>query len=146
MPTIPYYKYPLDLPALMKGKDAATLDLGGSISKNIELILMTRFGELRSDPTFGCEIWDIDFELIVSHGYWEKQMCNSILQSIQRHETRLNDIEVTVVLSEVEKTNLALNYPEIRKKVDIKLKGKVKKTGERFDFNAGLFLSPLSLD
>jgi predicted component of type VI protein secretion system len=73
-------------------------------------------------------------------------MCTSILQSIQTHETRLTDIDVTVTLSEVEKTNAVLNYPEIRKKVDIHLKATVKKTGEAFNFTAGLFLSPLSLD
>lgn len=146
MPVNSYYKLPLQLSSLMQGKDAPKCDLGASISKNIELILMTRFGEQRSDPTFGCEIWDLDFELIVSQGYWEKKLCNSIMQSITLHESRLSNVDVAVVLSDIEKYNQVYKYPEIRKKVEIRVKAVVKKTGEAFNFTAGLFLSPLSLD
>lgn len=141
-----YYQFPLKLSNIMGGKESPTCDLGASISKNIELILMTRPGEHRSDPTFGCEIWDFDFELIVSHGLWEKKLCKSIQQSIAQHELRLSSIEVVVVLSEVERINAIYKYPEIRKKAEIKLKAIVKKTGEAFNFSASLFLSPLSLD
>ncbi|MDB5250015.1 MAG: hypothetical protein JWQ40_4409 [Segetibacter sp.] len=141
-----YYKLPLQLSEMMEGKDAPTCDLGASISKNIELIIMTRFGEHRSDPTFGCEIWDLDFELIVSQGLWEKKLCNSILQSITSHENRLTSVDVSVMLTEIEKLNAIMKYPEIKKKVEIRLKAVVKKTGEGYNFTANLFLSPLSLD
>lgn len=146
MPTNPYYKLPLQLSHLIEGKDIATCDLGTSISKNIELIIMTRLGEHRSDPTFGCEIWDFDFELIISQGFWEKKICNSIHQSIAKHEVRLSDLDVSVLLSDIERFNAIYKYPEIRKKVEIRLKGIVKKTGEGFNFTSRLFLSPLSLD
>ncbi|MCW3109211.1 MAG: hypothetical protein JWQ09_3717, partial [Segetibacter sp.] len=46
----------------------------------------------------------------------------------------------------IEKLNPIYKLPEIKKKVEIKLKGLVKKTGEPFNFSASLFLSPLSLD
>lgn len=146
MPTNTFYKLPLQLATMMEGKDSPTCDLRASISKNVELIIMTRFGELRSDPTFGCEIWDLDFELIISQGTWEKKMCNSVLQSITNHECRLSNVEANVVLSEIEKLNPIFKLPEIKKKVEIRLKGTVKKTGEPFNFSASLFLSPLSLD
>ncbi len=141
-----YYKLPLQLNRLIEGKDIPTCDLRASISKNIELIIMTRFGELRSEPTFGCEIWDLDFELIVSQGKWEKQICSSVLQSITNHEARLTSIEADVVLTEIEKVNPIYKLPEIKKKVEIRLKAVVKKTGEPYSFTASLFLSPLSLD
>ncbi len=141
-----YYKLPLQLGSLMEGKDAPTCDLRASISKNVELIIMTRFGELRSDPTFGCEIWDLDFELIVSQGSWEKKLCSSILQSVSNHECRLSNLEASVVLAEIERVNPIYNLPEVKKRVEIRLKGIVKKTGEPYNFNASLFLSPLSLD
>jgi phage baseplate assembly protein W len=145
MPVNSFYKLPLQISGIMEGKDAPTCDLGASISKNIELILMTRFGEHRSDPTFGCEIWDLDFELIVSQGYWEKKMCNSILQSIVKHESRLSNIDTNVILSDVERLNSIYKHPEIRKKVEIRVKGIIKKTGEAYNFSTSLFLSPLSL-
>jgi len=141
-----YYKLPLQLSGIMEGKDAPTCDLRTSISKNIELIIMTRFGEHRSDPTFGCEIWDLDFELIVSQGIWEKKLCSSVMQSISIHECRLSNIEATVLLTEVEKINSIYKLPEIKKKVEIRLAAIIKKTGEPYSFIASLFLSPLSLD
>lgn len=107
---------------------------------------MTRFGEHRSDPTFGCEIWDMDFELITSKGHWEKKLCNSMLQSISTHETRLSNVEVVVVLSEIEKLNVVSQTSEMKKKVEIRIKGLINKTGEAYNFTASLFLSPLSLD
>jgi phage baseplate assembly protein W len=146
MATNNYYRLPLQLTAIMQGKDAPVCDLRSSISKNIELILMSRFGELRSDPTFGCQIWDTDFELITIQGIWEKKICDSILQSVIRHEYRLSNIEARVSLVEVEKLNPIYNLPEVKKKVEIRLKGIVKKTGEPYSFTAGMFLSPLSLD
>lgn len=141
-----YYRLPLQLSGIMEGKDAPTCDLGASISKNIELIIMTRFGEHRSDPTFGCEIWDLDFELIVSQGLWEKKLSGSLLQSITTHEHRLTDVDINVMLTEIEKINAVLKFPEIKKKVEIRLKAVVKKTGEPYNFTANLFLSPLSID
>lgn len=141
-----YYRLPLQLSGIMAGKDAATCDIGASISKNIELIIMTRFGEHRSDPTFGCEIWDLDFELIVSQGLWEKKFCSSIIQSVSSHETRLINVDISVILSEVEKFNTIQRSSEVKKKVEIRLKAVVKKTGEPFNFTANLFLSPLSID
>ncbi len=146
MPQNTFYKYPLQLATIMEGKDAPTCDLKSSISRNIELIIMTRFGEFRSDPTFGCEIWDLDFELIVSQASWEKKLRMSLLGSITNHERRLSNIEAAVVLTEMEKPNPVYRSPEIKKKVEIKLTGIVKKTGEVYNFSARLFLSPLSLD
>src|SRR4051812_5756238 len=96
-----YYKLPLQLSGIMNGKDAPTCDLRASISKNIEHIIMTRFGEHRGDPTCGCEIWDLDFELIVSEGTWEKKLCDSILQWITNHECRLSEVEIFVTLSQI---------------------------------------------
>ena len=69
-----------------------------------------------------------------------------MLQSISTHETRLSDVQVVVALSEIEKFNTVSNTAEMKKKVEIRLKGLVKKTGEPYSFTASLFLSPLSLD
>jgi len=134
-----YYKLPLQLSGIMNGKDAPTCDLRASISKNIELIIMTRFGEHRGDPTFGCEIWDLDFELIVSEGTWEKKLCDSMLQSITNHECRLSEVEIFVTLSQIEKLNPVYKSPEMKKKVEIRLKGVIRKTGEPYNYTASLF-------
>lgn len=141
-----YYKIPLQLSALLEGNELANCDMRESISKTLELIIMTRFGEHRHDPSFGCEIWDLDFELIVSENKWEEKLRQSLLKSITSHEHRLSDIQLKVEITEIEKFHLLKKYAEIKKRVDIKLTGNIHKTGEQFSFNNSLFLSPLSVD
>ena len=143
---IVYYKIPFQVSTLLEGNELATCDLRDSISKNLELIIMTRFGEHRHDPGFGCEIWDLDFELIVSENKWEEKLRQSLLKSITTHEHRLSDIQLAVQIAEIEKFHLFKQYVEIKKRVDIQLSGTIHKTGEAFAFRNSLFLSPLSVD
>lgn len=141
-----YYKIPFQLSALLEGNELTTCDLRDSISKNLELIIMTKFGEHRNDPSFGCEIWDLDFELIVSENKWEEKLRQSLLRSINSHEHRLSSVQLTVEIKEIEKFHMVKQYVEIKKKVNIHLTGIMHKTGEPFSFSNGLFLSPLSVD
>lgn len=144
--SIIYYKIPFQLTTALEGNEMANCNLMESIKKNLELVIMTKFGEHRSDPSFGCEIWDLDFELIVSENLWEEKLRQSLLKSITNYELRLSDVQLTVAISEVEKHYLSKPYAEIKKRVTIHLKGVIKKTGEIFSFTNSLFLSPLSID
>jgi phage baseplate assembly protein W len=141
-----FYKIPLQLSTVLEGNELPNSDMVQSISKNLELIIMTKFGEHRSDPSFGCEIWDLDFELIISENLWEEKLRQSMLKSITSHEHRLSNIQLSVNISDVEKFHLFKQFTEIKKTVDIKLTGIIHKTGESFQFKTNLFLSPLSVD
>lgn len=141
-----FYKIPLQLSAVMEGKELATCSVSHSITKNLELIIMTRFGEHRCNPNFGCEIWELDFELIISESLWEEKLRQSLIKSITSHETRLSDVQIGVKISEIEKFYLLKNRTEIKKIVNVELKGTIHKTGEPFSFKTSLFLSPLSVD
>ncbi|MEO6722330.1 MAG: GPW/gp25 family protein [Ferruginibacter sp.] len=144
--SIVYYKAPLALSKLLEGNDLPTCSLADSITKNLELIITTKFGEHRSDPSFGCEIWDLDFELIASENLWEEKLRQSLLRSITSHERRLSNVQIQVEISEIEKFHLFKQFTEVKKRVDIELKGTMHKTGEGFNFKTNLFLSPLSVD
>ena len=144
--SIVYYKIPLQLGGVMEGNELPACDLQQSITKNLELIIMTRFGEHRSDPSFGCEIWDLDFELIVSASLWEEKLRQSLLKSVTTHEHRLSDTEVVVAITDMEKFNVFKQFTEVKKRVNIHVSGVIHKTGEAFSFHANMFLSPLSLD
>ncbi|CAN5670688.1 GPW/gp25 family protein [soil metagenome] len=141
-----YYKMPLQLGAVMQGNELATCDIAQSITKNLQLIIMTRFGEHRSNPEFGCEIWELDFELIISESMWEEKLRQSLLKSIASHENRLANIDIQVNINEIERFHLLKKQPEVKKRVTIKLTATIQKTGEPFTFDTSLFLSPLSVD
>ena len=144
--SIIYLKIPLQLKAVMEGSELPTCSMAESIRKNLELIITTRFGEHRSDESFGCEIWDLDFELIVSARLWEEKLRQSLLKSITSHEGRLASVEIQVAITNSEKFNVLKQFTEIKKRVDIIVSGVVHKTGEAFSFQTNMFLSPLSLD
>jgi len=141
-----YYKIPLQLKAVLEGNELATCDLAHSITKNLELIIMTRFGEHRSNPAFGCEIWELDFELIISESMWEEKLRQSLLKSIASHENRLSSIEINVKINEIERFHYINKRPEVKKRVTIEITAIIQKTGEPFTFDTSLFLSPLSVD
>jgi phage baseplate assembly protein W len=141
-----YYKIPLRLTAVMGGDELPVCDLDSSIQKNLELIILTKFGEHRSNPAFGCEVWDLDFELIVSARSWEEKLRQSLMKSITSHENRLSNVEITVAITDMEKYNTVRQFVEIKKRVDIHINGVMKKTSEPFTFHTNLFLSPLSAD
>lgn len=129
---------------ILQGQDLDTQDIGASISQYIELIIFTRYGEHRYDPNFGCEIWDLDFELIVSERMWEEKLRQSLLRSITKYEQRIYDVQIDAHIKEVSKFYPLRNVNEIKKKVEIIINGKMQQTGENYTFITSLFLSPLS--
>ncbi|CAM4072154.1 Gene 25-like lysozyme [Pedobacter westerhofensis] len=138
------YNKPFRLINIFENKDLREADAGKSISQHIELIIFTRFDEHRHNSNFGCEIWDLDFELIVSETTWEEKFRQSLLKSITDYEKRLYQVEVEIKMTEVEKSFTIRNVTEIKKKVDISIRAKINITGEKYFFNTALFLSPLS--
>lgn len=137
------YSKPFKLKNIFSNQDLGTSNLGESISQNIELIIFTRYGEHRHNPDFGCEIWDLDFELVISERIWEEKFRQSLLKSITEYEPRLYQVELEIKMTEVEKVFSGIKVTEVKKKVEIYIGGRVNITGEKYLFNTTLFLSPL---
>ena len=109
---IQYYKIPLQFSKVVEGDLLPVCSLIDSISKNLELIIMTKYGEHRSDPTFGCGIWDLDFELIVSQETWSGNLRQSLEVSIKKHEPRISNITISVSISDIKKPYFAKQFPK----------------------------------
>ncbi|MDQ0636533.1 phage baseplate assembly protein W [Pedobacter sp. W3I1] len=139
-----FFNKPFRFNSIFSGAGLQATDLGKSISNHIELIIFTRFGEHRFHHDFGCEIWDLDFELIVSESIWEEKFRKSLLKSITDYEFRIYNTEVEVRITEVENVYPLRKITEIKKKVDISVRALIKTTGEKYFFSTALFLSPLS--
>lgn len=140
----PYYKKPFDLKRIFSNNTLESCDIGISISQHIELIIFTRFGEHRFMPDYGCEVWELDFELIVNQAMWEDKICQSLIKSISAQEKRLYNVQAEIQVKDVEKIFPLKRITEIKKQVDITVSGRVLATGEHYVFNTALFLSPLS--
>ena len=139
-----YYKYPLPLANIFKNRDLPKCDLGESISQNLQLIIVSHNGEHRFNESFGCKIWDMDFDLILSIKIWEENLRQSLLAAIKENEKRIESVDIDVKISEVEKRYGTDKYVSIKRKVDILLRALIVETGERYSFHTELFLSPVS--
>ena len=131
---------------MQPNRDLVTCELRSSIAQNINLIITSKYNEHRFDDTYGCEIWDMDFELILNESAWKDKVNKSVLQTVKKHEMRLDDIDSEINISEEEFVNKRTGFKGIRKKVMITITAIVKETGQQFKFNSYLFLSPLSFE
>jgi len=142
-----FYDLPINFSKLKeKNQELPTCNLNKSIAQNIFLMITSKFSEHRFDSTYGCEIWETDFELIPNINSWKDNVQKSILQTLFFHELRLTEIRVDIEVNEEEITIEHKNIVAIKKRLEIWVNAVTKKTGEPFVFNTKLFISPLSLD
>ncbi|PZF73600.1 GPW/gp25 family protein [Taibaiella soli] len=141
-----HLKLPINVSNFLAGEDAPKCRQGAeSIAQHIQLLLTTRPGEHRFDPDYGCSIWDIDFELIVSEGTWKEKFRLAVLDAILNYERRIEQIYVEVSLSAVERFGLR-KRPEVRRKAIVFIKAQLVETSEQFSFKTELYLSPLTVE
>lgn len=139
-----YYKYPLDLKRIFQQQELFKCDVGEAVSQNLHLIILSHNGEHRYNPSLGCEIWDLDFDLIMSLRIWEEKLRNSLLNAIEENEKSIEQVEIIVSVSEVENSDYSDANVSIKRQVDIRVHAILKATGEKYYFHTKLFLSPIS--
>ena len=137
-----YYKLPIDFEGLMKKQDLAKIALEDSISQSIFTLMTTVFGECKFDETYGCELWDTDFDLLKSDDELKVFVAKSLKNSIIQHEKRifLQDIEI-----KISEQNLGeINKKRIKKKVLVSVRAIVLETNRPYVYKNSFFVSPLS--
>ncbi len=138
-----YYVLPLNPSNFFSNKEHRVCKIKESIAHYVHLINTSHFGECSFDDTFGCSIWEIDFDNLKSTNKLRSLIVDSLLESIKRHEKRLSNVKVEVKIKQEEiLNNDAIN--RIKKRIDIKVKGKVKKTNESFSYIEYFYIGPLS--
>lgn len=142
-----YYELPIRFKSLMKRNAAvSTCDLKKSIAQNIFLIITSKYKEHRYNESYGCALWDMDFELISNENRWLETVRKSIYNSVVKHERRLYDISVDVDITLDDTIATFSLAKSIKKRLSISIKGMVAETGEEFSFDTNIYLSPLSID
>ncbi len=138
-----YYKLPLDTFKIIKNKEIDNCDLTQSIIAYIHLITTSYFGECTFDESFGCSIWNVDFDNLTSTNKLRNTISESLVESIVSQEKRLKKVTVDVVIKQEEfKNRGSLN--RIKKRVEIKVNGIVSRTNEQFSCLERFYIAPLS--
>ncbi|MDJ0364715.1 GPW/gp25 family protein [Hymenobacter sp. H14-R3] len=137
-----YYQLPLDLEGILERKRLPRCSAQDSIAQHLYLLLTTYFGESRFEPEFGCQVWEQDFEAMTTMR-WKDQVQQSIDQSIREFEPRLARPRVQVAVMDFELKNVS---QRIRRRLEVTITAVLHRTHEPFDFQASLFIAPLSVD
>lgn len=137
-----YLKIPLKLP-LATSKKMKRCSYEESIAQHIMLLILSHHGEVIGKDDFGSMIWELEFNQLVKASDWEDGVRNSLLLAINKYETRLDEINVDVTLSEVEE-ELRNNISHVKRKAHISVTGKIKETSAPFHFKTSVNISPLS--
>ncbi len=138
-----YYKLPLSVHKIINNEEADTCSIEQSISRFIHLIATSHFGEFDFDETFGCTIWNIDFDNLTSTNKLRYTIAESITKTLVMHEKRLGRISVDVNIVQDEFKGVKKNN-RIKKRVDINIKGIKKQTNEAFSCIERFYIAPLA--
>ncbi|OAB78749.1 GPW/gp25 family protein [Cochleicola gelatinilyticus] len=138
-----YYSLPLKASDFISNKEHKTCNINESIAHHIHLITTSYFGECTFDDTFGCSIWEIDFDNLKTTNKLRGLIKESLVDSLVRHERRLAKIQVKVSIKQ-EEIFIRKGDNIIKKRVDINVIGKVKKTNEDFSYVEYFYIGPLS--
>ncbi|MBM6844715.1 GPW/gp25 family protein [Phocaeicola plebeius] len=136
-----YLKIPIDLHSAVTGR-LKRCSYEESIAQQIMLLIVSHYGEVTGKESYGSEIWELEFSQLVKISDWENKVQESLAQAISRYEQRLDDVDVSVVLSEInvdDKKNV-----HVRRKAQITVKGKIRTTDQPFYFSTLVYISPLS--
>ena len=122
-----FCKLPLDFGALLS-EDVENSRLAScteieSIDQFIEMLIDTAPGEHAFDKDFGCEIFYLDFESIISHTRWEGQFSDYITQAITRYEKRLTNVNVRVIIDDTTRQDNVFEASTIKKRVQVYVYG-----------------------
>ena len=140
---IKYYTLPLSTRKLINRKPISLCNLTQSISHYIHLVNTSYFGECTFDESFGCSVWLVDFDNLKSTNRLKDFIQESLYESLLKHERRLTELRVNVKIKQEELFDEE-RQNRIKKRIDIRIKGKVKKTSEYFSYVEYFYIGPLS--
>ncbi len=129
-----------------EGKPMAVCSELQSIDQHIELLLTTCPGEHKFNKEFGCGIWDMDFERVVSRSKWETAFVGHIDRAVRRFEPRLSSISVSISVDDIAKRDYTLQTTAIKKEVIVTVQAQLSSTGEKCGFQYALYLGPLTIE
>ena len=109
------------------------------------MLIDTAPGEHAFDKDFGCEIFYLDFESIISLLPAGKgSFPNYITQAITRYEKRLTNVNVRVIIDDTTRQDNVFEASTIKKRVQVYVYGNLVHTGEKRCLYYVIYLGPIS--
>lgn len=117
--------------------------LHDSVLQHIHLICTTAFGEIHHDSSYGCIIWDREFDNLATGYKLKEEFKESIFSTITTYEKRLQHVAVDIAISQAE-YKMRIGGRQVKKMVDVHVSGVLIPTNESFQYTEKFFAGPLS--
>lgn len=127
----------------MAKKEHPKCSLAESVASLLHLVAVTNFGDYTHDPTFGCEIWEHDFENIANSQIYREKLRVSIQDTIVKHEPRLTNVKVGIQMDQID---YRMVQRRIKSRIRLKVDATLALTNEAFTFTDQFYIGPLSYD
>ncbi|MBW6534109.1 MAG: GPW/gp25 family protein [Mariniphaga sp.] len=125
----------------MNKQEQSKCSLTDSVAGLIHLIAVTSYGECKHDISFGCEIWEHDFENIANSQIFREKLRSSIQNTIEKHEPRLTNVKVGIQIDQID---YRMDRHRIKSRIRLKVDAILVMTNESFTFTDQFFIGPLS--
>lgn len=117
-----FYTFPIAADMLMQQKKHPKCSLSHSVAQHLHILLTTAFGEFAADESFGCCIWEYNFDNVTSAHKLKELIRQSLLTSIQQYEKRLSNVYIELVMRQEETKDNQTNHV-VKKRIHITIKG-----------------------
>lgn len=138
-----FLNIPINFKQIKQKGEVSRISVKNSIHNMIHLIVTTTYGEMRHDPTFGCDIWKFDFENIYNLPYFKEEIKKSLRNSILNNEKRLTHVNLDLNIEQVEVPTKVSNR-RIKIRIVFIVTGVIEKTNETFMHQDKFYIGPLS--
>ncbi|HQW83559.1 MAG TPA: GPW/gp25 family protein [Ferruginibacter sp.] len=139
-----YLKLPLKFEQFFQKKKLDRCSLTDSIARNIHLLITTQLEENKQDDNYGSQFWDHDYDIHMTNSIRRDVIINSLKTQLLKYEKRLTRpvVEVNVVQKEY---RLIKNL-QLKRKVEITVKGNLLRNNEPFRFQTNFYIGPMLFD
>ena len=138
-----FLNIPINFKDIKQKGEVSRINVNKSIHNVIHLIVTTAYGEMRHNPSFGCDIWKFDFENIYNLPSFKEELKKSLRNSILNNEKRLININVDLHIEQVEVPTKVSNK-RIKIRILFIIEGIIEKTNEVFTHQDRFYVGPLS--
>ena len=96
------------------------------------------------DYNYGSQFWDHDYDIHMTNAMRREMVMNSLKTQLLKYEKRLSKpiVEVNVIQKEYRLSNNI----QLRRRIEIIVKGQLLRSNEPFRFQTGFFIGPLLFD
>ena len=139
-----FLKLPLKFELFFQKKKLDRCTLNDSIARNIHLLITTQMEENNQDYNYGSQFWDYDYDIHMTNALRRELVMNSLKTQLLKYEKRLSKpiVEVNVIQKEYRLSNNI----QLRRRIEIIVKGQLLRSNEPFRFQTGFFIGPLLFD